>query len=193
VTSRSRWMLAGLVIAGGVFGLREATSRDSDESPPAPVEGEGAAGTLEAVSDTLRAAASETAARAVPDTAGIAPMTLESPAARELASLSYEREFFYYEGAGRRDPFKPLLEMDVAPEGPRFDELTLTGLFVGKNGSGMVVVEDAKRKGYFLKPGDTVGKARLVEIHPDLAVFDVQDYGVSRRETLKLERSEETS
>lgn len=121
------------------------------------------------------------------------PASPAEPPEQVLARLSYQREFYSYDGSGRRDPFQPLLDIQLDTEGPRFDELVLTGLFLGDGGEGMVVVEDANRIGYFLKPGDVVGKATLVQILPDEAVFDVRDFGISRRETLKLQRSEEIS
>jgi hypothetical protein len=160
-----------LALGGLLAGLRAVPALRSQEAPPA------------APAPKPGAAADTTAAAALPPAAG----------SGALAKLSYEREFFYYEGVGRRDPFQPLLDVDVGIAGPRFDELVLTGLFVGENGDGMVVVEDADRKGYFLKLGDVVGRATLVEIHQDLAVFDVRDFGITRRETLKLQRQEETS
>jgi hypothetical protein len=153
---------------------------------PAVQESPGAAVTQAAPrpspSDTSRPAG-------VPDSAAAAALPAPADAA---AGLTYEREFFWYEGAGRRDPFQPLLELDLRGDGPRFDTLVLTGIFVGEGGPGMVVVEDEERKGYFLTPGDTVGRASLVEIRDDHAVFDVRDFGVSRRDTLKLQRPEDS-
>ena len=138
-------------------------------------------------------AVQEPPAAAAPEPGTIPPAPAEEPAGQVLARLSYDREFYSYDGSGRRDPFQPLLDVDLDTEGPRFDELVLTGLFVDADGAGMVVVEDAARKGYFLKLGDVVGKATLVQILPDEAVFDVRDFGISRRETLKLQRPEEVS
>ncbi|MFN2433185.1 MAG: hypothetical protein ABR599_10300 [Gemmatimonadota bacterium] len=142
----------------------------------------------------LRAApATRAQGTSAPPQEGDASARLDPSAGQALARLSYQREFFYYEGTGRRDPFQPLLDVDLRAEGPRFDELVLTGLFAGAGGQGMVVVEDADRKGYFLELGDVLGKATLVQILRDEAVFDVRDFGISRRETLKLQRPEEVS
>jgi hypothetical protein len=151
------------------------------ESPAAAVT---QAAPRPAPADTSRPAGPTPAA--APDSAAAA---LTRPA--DADGLTYEREFFWYEGAGRRDPFQPLLDLDLRDEGPRFDTLVLTGIFVGDGGPGMVVVEDEQRKGYFLKPGDRVGRASLVEIRSDHAVFDVHDFGVSRRDTLRLQRPED--
>ncbi len=172
--------LGGLVLF--VVFAAQADARRSQESPVV------AAGAARAVQGVAAGAPADTAARAA-DSA-VAGTRLPPP--QELAKLSYQREFFDYDAADRRDPFKPLMDVDSDLEGPRFDELELTGIFTGDEGDGMVVVEDARRKGYFLKRGDLVGKATLVDIGADQATFDVRDYGISRRETLKLQRPEET-
>ena len=152
-----------------------AAAAPAQEDAPAPPAADPAAGQV--------APGAETSVTAPADEAALS--------GQELAALSYEREFFYYEGAGRRDPFEPLLDVDLEAGGPRFDELVLTGLFLGEGG-GMVVVEDAQRRGYFLKLGDVVGKATLVDIQPDVAVFELREFGISRRESLQLERREGT-
>ncbi|MBA2566086.1 MAG: hypothetical protein H0V09_11795 [Gemmatimonadetes bacterium] len=177
----------GLLVAGILLGLRAAPMLRASREPAGPTTVEAraaspAAGPQQQPSPLSGPAPAESAS-AGPALSGEA----------QLANLSYEREFFYYDGAGRRDPFRPLMEVDADLDGPRFDELVLTGVFLGDGGSGMVVVEDATRRGYFLKPGNVVGKATLVQILPDQALFDVRDFGISRRETLKLQRSQETS
>lgn len=157
---------------------------------PALVLG-GLVGVLAGAAQPVQAAAQNPAAGGA-DTTGVRDSAgLRLPPPGELARLTYQREFFDYDGAGRRDPFKPLLDLDSDLQGPRFEELVLTGIFKGEDGDGMVVVEDA-RKGYFLKRDDVVGKATLVAFDDEQAVFDVRDYGISRRETLKLQRPEET-
>lgn len=95
-----------------------------------------------------------------------------------------------YAGGGR-DPFVPLTDGAAAgEEGPRFQELTLTGVFVGAPGSSLAVLEDEDRRGHFLRVGQSIGDARLVEILPEAAVFEVSEYGAIRREILRLERRE---
>ncbi len=175
MTRRSRLPLpaaAALVLGAPlILGLHAATSVQEDRRAPVP-----------AVLDERPSEAEPAPAAGVTQANGASP---------ELADLSYRREFFDYDAGGRRDPFEPLLDVEDALGGPRFDELVLTGVFRGEEGGGMVVVEDASRKGYFLKPGDAVGKATLVEIGTDAAAFDVRDFGISRRETLTLQRPEE--
>lgn len=96
-----------------------------------------------------------------------------------------------YDAGGRRDPFVPLT-VELAPEeGPRFDSLRLTGVFLGSPGSSLVVLEDPTRRGYFLRVGQSIGDARLIEIRPQSAVFQITEYGTTRQKVLELARTGE--
>ncbi|MGH7358542.1 MAG: hypothetical protein ACREJR_07000 [Candidatus Rokuibacteriota bacterium] len=88
-----------------------------------------------------------------------------------------------------RDPFEPLIGDSGGEEGrpPRLDQLVLTGIFQGAPGNSLVVLEDPARRGHFLRAGESLGQARLLAILPDAAVFEVDDYGIVRRDTLQLE------
>lgn len=97
----------------------------------------------------------------------------------------------HYDAGGRRDPFVPLTAAGRSRTGPRFESMKLTGVFLGAPGSSLVVLEDQARRGHFLRVGETLGDARLVEILPRSAVFEIRQYGAVRREVLELERSEE--
>jgi hypothetical protein len=97
----------------------------------------------------------------------------------------------FYDAGGRRDPFEPLTTDGAIDSGPRFEALRLTGVFLGAPGNSLVVLEDPSRRGHFLRVGDRIGGARLIQIMPDAAVFEVEEYGTARREVLRLERSEE--
>jgi hypothetical protein len=96
-----------------------------------------------------------------------------------------------YDAGARRDPFAPLTVADDIDTGPRFETLRLTGVFLGAPGNSLVVLEDPTRRGHFLRVGERLGQARLIQIMPDGAAFDVEEYGIGRREVLRLERSEE--
>lgn len=96
-----------------------------------------------------------------------------------------------YDAAGRRDPFVPLTTELGETEGPRFDSLTLTGVFLGTPGNSLVVLEDPARRGHFLRVGQSIGNARLIEIRPQSAVFQITEYGTTRRKVLELERTGE--
>ena len=96
-----------------------------------------------------------------------------------------------YDAGARRDPFDPLTLENSPETGPRFEALRLTGIFMGSPGNSLVVLEDPTRRGHFLRVGKRIGEARLVQIEPQSAVFEVEEYGTVRREVLRLERSEE--
>lgn len=118
------------------------------------------------------------------------PSLLGAQEAPELAAppplTSYDMA--RYQAAERRDPFVPLIGVATPASGPRFEQLRLTGVFLGAPGSSLVVLEDPASRGHFLRVGDEVGNARLLDILPDGAVFEVRDYGSVRREILHLDR-----
>jgi hypothetical protein len=93
-----------------------------------------------------------------------------------------------YADDGRRDPFVPLVGRNAASVGgPRFELLRLTGVFMGSPGNSLVVLEDPANRGHFVRVGEEVGNATLVEILADAAVFEVRDYGADRRQVLSLD------
>ncbi|MBW3661304.1 MAG: hypothetical protein KY397_06695 [Gemmatimonadetes bacterium] len=96
-----------------------------------------------------------------------------------------------YDAGGRRDPFVPLTVELEPSEDPRFERLRLTGVFLGSPTNSLVVLEDPARRGFFLRAGQSIGNARLVEIRPQSAVFDITEYGTTRRTVLELERTGE--
>lgn len=93
-----------------------------------------------------------------------------------------------YVSDGRRDPFLPLTGIYASQEdgAPRLEQLELTGIFMGAPGNSLVVLEDHTRRGHFVRVGESLGNARLLEILPDAAVFEVDGYGILRRDTLRL-------
>lgn len=120
--------------------------------------------------------------------AGAQEEDVPSPDEVEVAPSSFEMA--RYSGGGR-DPFVPLTDQRASGEdAPRFQELTLTGVFVGAPGRSLAVLEDENRRGHFLRVGQTIGDARLIEILPDAAIFEVNEYGAIRREILRLERDD---
>jgi hypothetical protein len=105
-----------------------------------------------------------------------------------------EYEIADYGDNGRRDPFIPLhVEGSRDSLAPRFEELALKGVFLGTAVNSLVVLEDTNYRGWFLRVGDWIANARLIEILPEAAVFEVDEYGFTRREVLLLESAEETS
>ena len=77
-----------------------------------------------------------------------------------------------YEVKGRRDPFENL-DTVRRETGSGFTIVSakLTGIVRGQ--TTLALVETAEGVGYIMKPGDTLGDGRLVEIGQDSAVFTV--------------------
>ncbi len=76
-----------------------------------------------------------------------------------------------YEIKGRRDPFEPL-EIKEGAGGSTVASAKLTGI-VRSARSTLALVETPDGIGYILKPGDTLGDGRLLEIGSDSVVFQV--------------------
>ena len=76
-----------------------------------------------------------------------------------------------YEPKGNRDPFIPL-ETTGGPKGLTVASTRLTGIVWDQAGA-LALLEGADGIGYILRPGDTLGDGRLLEIGADNAVFSV--------------------
>ena len=175
----ARWAIFGAALVWSVVTL----SRPVRPAPPRipPPERLRAAGLL-SLALVLLAGAVPLRAQ---DT--ISPQVVVPP-----GTVTSVRSVSHYDPGGRRDPFAPLYAESVEANGaPRFEVLKLTGVFQGRGANSLVVLEDPSHRGYFVRLGQEIGTARLVEILPQAAVFEVTDYGASRRVVLRLERPEE--
>jgi hypothetical protein len=76
-----------------------------------------------------------------------------------------------YEPKDRRDPFLPL-DVTGGPKGLEVATTKLTGI-VRSERTTLALVEAQDGIGYILKPGDTLGDGRLLEVGADTAVFAV--------------------
>jgi hypothetical protein len=91
-----------------------------------------------------------------------------------------------YNDKGRRDPFVSL-ESSGGPKGLQVSSTKLTGI-VRSARTTLALVETTDGIGYILKPGDTLGDGRLLEIGADSVVFAVtaKPGSPSNRVVLKL-------
>jgi Tfp pilus assembly protein PilP len=101
---------------------------------------------------------------------------LANPQAAALSSQSMAQALttarVRYEPKGRRDPFENIeARLQDAPAGLSVTATKLTAIVRGA--ITLALVEDAKGVGYILKPGDTLGDGRVVEIGVDSIVFAV--------------------
>jgi hypothetical protein len=76
-----------------------------------------------------------------------------------------------YEPKGRRDPFVAL-DLTGGPKGLEVATTKLTGIVRGAKTT-LALVETQDGIGYILKPGDTLGDGRLLEIGADNVTFSV--------------------
>jgi Tfp pilus assembly protein PilP len=76
-----------------------------------------------------------------------------------------------YDPKNRRDPFMSL-DATSGPKGLEVATTKLTGIVRGA-GTTLALVETQDGIGYILKPGDTLGDGRLVEIGADTVIFAV--------------------
>jgi len=91
-----------------------------------------------------------------------------------------------YQSRGRRDPFETL-EVREGSGGLTVAATRLTGI-IRSNRSALALIEAPDGIGYILKPGDTLGDGRLLEIGSDSVVFAVtaKSGAPSNRVVLKL-------
>jgi hypothetical protein len=112
---------------------------------------------------------------------------------RKAKEIEMSRETFSYGGAAR-DPFTSLL--DMAKSGPELADLQLVGIYQNlRNSNASVAVFREKNGGkrHKLRPGDQVGRSRLVQIRERDVVFTIEDFGFERQETLSLRKQEDVT
>lgn len=125
---------------------------------------------------------SEMAAEAVQDTAA------QDSAAQ---ALSLAREVFAYRGSGR-DPFQPLTksgDLKPDPKDLRVVGITFDPRYPQRSVAVLNDKSDARR--YTVRPGDVVGRIRVVEIRATEVIAVVQEFGVDRQLVLPLRRRQE--
>jgi len=99
------------------------------------------------------------------------------------------REIFRYAG-GSRDPFTSLLA--TSSVGPMLSELRLVSItYDPRYGNSVAVVRAAHdSRPIRLHRGDTIGQLRVIQIRQFEVVFQVEEFGFERQETLTLRRPE---
>jgi hypothetical protein len=100
-----------------------------------------------------------------------APTPSSQPAPLVVTPAVPQGDGTAYEAKGRRDPFVAL-DLTGGPKGLEVATTKLTGI-VRSARTTLALVEAQDGIGYILKPGDTLGDGRLVEIGADTVVFAV--------------------
>lgn len=124
----------------------------------------------------------------------------QPPGQTQATELVFEREVFTYPTLQRRNPFKALT--GGSQGGPRFEELRVLGIIYSGRPSESVAVlgtstveysEDASTvtvqpgQSWYLKVGQSVGNIRVVEIHRDQVVVEVEEFGLTEQKIMQLQ------
>ncbi|CAN5720000.1 hypothetical protein BH23GEM1_BH23GEM1_04520 [soil metagenome] len=108
------------------------------------------------------------------------------PPAAPTGEHTIYREVFEYNAAGRRDPFTSLLgSSDLRP---LLIDLRLAAIAYDPNGRNSVAVlrDLTSKEQYRVKVGETLGRMRVAAIQPRSVTFTIQEFGLSRQETLSM-------
>ena len=111
----------------------------------------------------------------------------------EQGETDVQRETFAYAG-GARDPFSSLVNVKNA--GPELVDLQLVGIYQDLRTSGnsvAVVREKDSGKRHKLRTGDRIGRLRVAQIRSKDLVFQIEDFGFERQETLSLRKQEDVT
>ena len=114
---------------------------------------------------------------------------LPTPAsnARALENLSANavtREVYSYGGVGRRDPFYSLILTDDLR--PLISDLRLVGILYEPSGSRTVaVMRDLQTNAqYRVTNGQSLGRMRVTQIRQRAVLFTIEEFGLSRQDSL---------
>lgn len=113
---------------------------------------------------------------------GVAPK-----ASKALAKIPpVTREVFSYDAAGRRDPFYSLILTDDLR--PLLSDLKLVGvLYSSAAGRSVAIFRDIQTNAqYRVQPGAALGRMRVAEIKPKGVIFTIDEFGLSRQDSLML-------
>ena len=144
-------------------------------------------------------AAQQTYARAEPAPAGARAGAVSQAKKDSLArkeQLSYRREVFSYDGGGRRDPFVSLATTGVLR--PTIADLSLVGIAYATASSGagvqsIAIFRDKQTKEqYRVRVGQPLGRMRVASIEPRRVVFSIDEFGISRQESIAMGDSTRT-
>lgn len=102
------------------------------------------------------------------------------------SSVTFNREVFQYDPAGRRDPFVSLVKSSEIR--PTLSDLRLTTIAFDPLGRNSVAVlrDLGTKEQYRVKVGTALGRMRVVRIEPRVVTFALEEFGFSRQESLAI-------
>lgn len=109
-----------------------------------------------------------------------------APSNDSVSTVSFNREVFQYDPAGRRDPFVSLVRSSEIR--PTISDLRLTTIAFDPLGQNSVAVlrDLGTKEQYRVKVGTPLGRMRVVRIDPKVVTFALEEFGYSRQETLAI-------
>lgn len=116
----------------------------------------------------------------------LAPAAVSAQATPPASEHTIHREVFEYDGQARRDPFVSLLA--TSDLRPLLIDLRLAAIAYDPNGRNSVAVlrDLTSKEQYRVKVGQTLGRMRVAAIQPRSVTFTIQEFGLSRQETLTM-------
>lgn len=117
-----------------------------------------------------------------------APVAAKAPIAL-VAAPQVTREVFVYGEAGRRDPFFSLiLTEDLRP---LLSDLKLVGVLYEPSGRRSVAIfrDVLTNAQYRVQTGMPLGRMRVAQIKPKGVIFTIDEFGLSRQDSLMLSDS----
>jgi hypothetical protein len=102
------------------------------------------------------------------------------------STVTFNREVFQYDPAGRRDPFVSLVTSSEIR--PTLSDLRLTTIAFDPLGRNSVAVlrDLGTKEQYRVKVGTALGRMRVVRIDPKVVTFALEEFGFSRQESLAI-------
>lgn len=112
-----------------------------------------------------------------------------SQSGRGRPVVTIMREAFSYNAGGRRDPFVSLMLSGELR--PIITDLTLTGVIFDRDPrqSIALLVDISTGESYRVRVGQTLGRMKVAKIGLEDITFDVDEFGLSRSETLIIDKS----
>lgn len=109
-----------------------------------------------------------------------------APSKDSVGVVTFNREVFQYDPAGRRDPFVSLVRSSEIR--PTISDLRLTTIAFDPLGQNSVAVlrDLGTKEQYRVKVGTPLGRMRVVRIDPKVVTFALEEFGYSRQETLAI-------
>ena len=119
---------------------------------------------------------------ALPAPSGALPFV--SSATLTPATTGVTREVYGYNGVGRRDPFYSLILTDDLR--PLLQDLRLVGILYEQSGRHAVaIMRDVQTNAqYRVANGGTLGRMRVTQIRPRAVLFTIDEFGLSRQDSL---------